>query len=47
LQDFLRQWKKFNLKEGVIITQDYEKEEKVEGRKIKYIPLWKWLIKDN
>jgi len=38
---------KFNLKEGVIITQDYEKEEKVEGRKIKYIPLWKWLIKDN
>ncbi len=28
----------------LIITGDYEAEEKVKGKKIKYIPLWKWLL---
>lgn len=27
-----------------IITFDYENEEKIEGKKIKFIPLWKWLL---
>lgn len=36
--------KKFDLKEGIIITRDYEKTEKTDNKKIKYIPLWKWLI---
>lgn len=35
-----------NLKfrEGLIITRDEEGEEKVNGKKIKIIPLWKWLL---
>lgn len=36
--------KNLKLKEGIIITEDFEKEENFEGIKIKYIPLWKWLL---
>jgi predicted AAA+ superfamily ATPase len=28
----------------LVITWDYEAEEKVKGRKIKFVPLWKWLL---
>ena len=28
----------------VVITKDKEGEEKIEGKKIKYIPLWRWLL---
>ena len=35
---------KFNVKKGLIITQDYEAKETIEGNKIEFIPLWKWLL---
>ncbi|MBI5347058.1 MAG: ATP-binding protein [Candidatus Aenigmarchaeota archaeon] len=28
----------------LVITEDYEATEKLKGNKIKYIPLWKWLL---
>lgn len=28
----------------LVITQDFEAEEKIKGKKIKYVPLWKWLL---
>lgn len=28
----------------LLITQDSDKEEKIKGKKIKFIPLWKWLL---
>ncbi|MEM3555600.1 MAG: ATP-binding protein [Candidatus Micrarchaeia archaeon] len=28
----------------VVITWDYESEEKIQGVKIKFVPLWKWLL---
>ena len=28
----------------VVITWDYEGEEKVDGKKIVYVPLWKWIL---
>ena len=34
----------FNLKEGIVITEDREGEEMLGGRKIRYLPLWKWLL---
>ena len=37
----------FKLREGIIITEDYEGEEIAEDKKIVYIPLWKWLIKKD
>jgi uncharacterized protein len=36
--------KEFKLKTGIIITNDLDKEEKIEDKTIKYIPLWKWLL---
>jgi acid stress-induced BolA-like protein IbaG/YrbA len=27
-----------------VITEDFEGEEKVKGKKILYRPLWKWLL---
>ncbi len=33
------------LKEGLVITEDYEDEEKIKGKKIIYMPLWKWLLR--
>lgn len=35
--------KEFNLKEGTLITEDFETEKRINGKKIKFIPLWKWL----
>ena len=35
---------KFNLKEGVIITGSQEEERNIDGKKIKIIPAWKWLL---
>ena len=32
-------------KDLLVITWDYEGEEEIMGKKIKFIPLWKWLIK--
>ena len=34
----------FNLERGLIITEDFEEEEKIENKKIIYVPLWKWLL---
>jgi len=35
----------FKLSEGIILTDDYEAQEKMQnGKTIKYIPLWKWLL---
>lgn len=34
----------YNLQQGLILTEDLEKTEIVEGKHIEYQPLWKWLI---
>lgn len=36
--------KELGLKEGLIITEDYEDEVKIDSKKIKFVPLYKWLI---
>ncbi|MFH1472669.1 MAG: ATP-binding protein [Nanoarchaeota archaeon] len=34
----------FGLKGGIIITENYEGKENIDGNKIFFIPLWKWLL---
>ncbi len=34
----------FGCNELLILNLDVEKEEKIQGKKIKFIPLWKWLL---
>ena len=28
----------------LVITKDYEREEKLDGKKVRFVPLWKWLL---
>ena len=37
----------FKLKKGVIISNDYEDEKRINGKTIKIIPCWKWLLQNN
>ncbi|MCK5176938.1 MAG: ATP-binding protein, partial [Candidatus Aenigmarchaeota archaeon] len=36
----------FKLKSGLIITDDFEDEQTIDGKTIRFVPLWKWLIED-
>lgn len=36
--------KYFNIPEGTVITSDLFDEEKVDGKRIRYVPLWYWLL---
>ena len=47
IRALLKAMKEFNLEEGLIITDDYEAEENIKGKKINYIPLWKWYLKKD
>jgi hypothetical protein len=40
----LEAMKRHRLKEGLILTDDDELEEVIENRKIKVMPVWKWLL---
>lgn len=44
LKGLLKFMEKFNLKEALVITEDYESEEWMEGKEIRFLPLWKWLL---
>ncbi|MBI2663867.1 ATP-binding protein [Candidatus Woesearchaeota archaeon] len=41
----LKSGKELKCRKLIVITDDYEAEETRGGRKIKFIPLWKWLLK--
>ncbi len=44
LQGLLEVLEKFNLKSGLIITESQEEERMSKGKKIKIVPVWKWLL---
>jgi predicted AAA+ superfamily ATPase len=37
--------KQLKLKQGLVITEDHDDEETIDRKKIRYVPLWKWLLK--
>ncbi|KKR70449.1 MAG: hypothetical protein UU13_C0005G0005 [Candidatus Nomurabacteria bacterium GW2011_GWB1_40_7] len=41
----IKQPENFNCKNLIVLTWDYENEEIIENKKILFIPLWKWLLK--
>ena len=47
IKALLKASKELKCKNLLIITSDKEEDETVENRKIKYIPLWKWLLTFN
>jgi len=44
IKALLKAMEEFKLKESLVITEDYEAEEKFKGKKIRFMPLWKWLL---
>ena len=38
--------KEFKLKEGVIVTYNQEDEFDIDGKKIKIVPAWKWILEE-
>jgi hypothetical protein len=36
--------KNFEMDEGLIITSDEFGEEEIEGKKVRYVPLWYWIL---
>ncbi|MBI2583882.1 MAG: ATP-binding protein [Candidatus Aenigmarchaeota archaeon] len=45
-QSMVKALKKFDLKEGVIVTKDSETKERIGGKTVHYVPLWKFLLKN-
>jgi hypothetical protein len=46
LDGLLEVMEKFKLKTGLIIASDKEEERRIDGKTIKIIPLWKWLLEN-
>ncbi len=43
-RSLLKASKELKCKNLIVITWEYEAEDKIKGKKIKFIPLWKWLL---
>lgn len=44
VRGLLEAMKKFRISRGIVITEDYESEEKMGKKRIEFVPLWKWLL---
>ncbi len=44
VKGLLKAMEEFKLKQGIIISENLEKEETINGKKIFFVPLWKWLL---
>ena len=44
IKALLKASKELKCKDLLVITEDYEAEDKVNGNKVKCLPLWKWLL---
>jgi len=47
INDLLRASKELKCSNLLIITEDYEGEEKIKKHRIRFIPLWRWLLEGN
>jgi len=45
VRGLVKAMEEFGLKEGLVLTEDFEGEEEVDGKRIVYRPLWKWLLR--
>ncbi len=44
IKGLLKFLKEFSLDAGYVVTKDMAAEEEIEGKRITFIPLWKWLL---
>ena len=46
IEGILTAMKKFNLREGLILTFNQDDEFVIEDKKIRIMPVWKWLVQN-
>ena len=46
IKALLKASREIKCKNLLVITWDYESEKKIDGRKIKFTPLWRWLLRN-
>jgi hypothetical protein len=46
IKPLLAAMERFDLRQGMVITQDYEYEEKIDDKTLRYIPIWRWLAEE-
>lgn len=44
IKGLIKFMEKFKVKEGFVITENQEQNMKIEGKTVRLIPLWKWLL---
>jgi uncharacterized protein len=44
MRSLLKAMKEFDLSKAIVITEDEQRKEEIEGKQIAFIPLWKWLL---
>ena len=44
IKGLLKFLKEFSLDAGCVVTKDMAAEEEIDGKRITFIPLWKWLL---
>ena len=44
IRSLLKAGKELDCRDLLVITWDYEGEEEIKGEKIRFLPLWKWLV---
>ncbi len=47
IRSLIKAMDEFQLKEGLVITEDLDKEVVVDNKKIVYKPLWLWLLEST
>ncbi len=47
IRALIKAMNEFGLNEGLVITEDYTFEEKVDDKTIKFLPLWQWLLSNE
>ena len=47
LNGLLEVMNEYKLKESILLTEEQEEERIIEGKKVKIIPVWKWLLEEN
>ncbi|MEM0358666.1 MAG: ATP-binding protein [Candidatus Hadarchaeales archaeon] len=44
VKGLVKAMEEFGLKEGLVLTEDYGGEEEVDGKRVRFVPLWRWLL---
>lgn len=47
LRSLLKAMAEFKIDQGIVVTEEYEDRETINGQRVQYVPLWKWLLAEE